>query len=913
MLIGEQLGANRSRRIVRPYRRSARLWQSLIGQTDSASRLPSDDDGCGYEIFWRRDCQWPNRHGEWSLSRRIIVGLSLLLLACVSSCRNDNPQADFDRINKALLHGNLKQARDEAHRECQRFRSSREWAWKFRTLEARAEIHQGLYEDALKLLKSEPLPSDQPDLSIPILTIIGEANALTHNFSEAERSLNEATRLCTASPSTSCGYVLRERGVLAGERNQSLAADRLFEESLAFARSRGDALLTSYALLSLGYRSLAEGRFDESIDRSEAGYQAAKAIGAQRIELVTQSNLAWAYYKLGDSEKALELSLEAVELASRLGVVSDQENLLTNIGYIYMDERRFDLAAQSFQQALDLARGINAKEDIYNALRVMARLSLQTGDLADASQYAQQALDIARQDGNHLDELYPTLVQGQIAARRGDTNAAEGAFLQVERDKICPVFLKWEAEGSLARLYEDESQFDSAEKEFRTALTTFETARSGLQHVDSRLPFLSNASRIYDGYIHLLVTQNKTAEALQVADFNRARTLKEGLGMLPQGTSFAPEPLHAQQVARHAAGTILFYWLGEEQSYLWAVTPRKVGLFQLPPAAEIETRVERYRNAIIEQRESTPTASDDGAALYRMLVEPAKDLLPKNISSNDAENAKVFIVPDGILNSLNFETLLVPRSQGETKDDPKQHYWIEDATISSAGSLRILQASHAVHPEGAGNLLLFGDAIAASEDFPPLPKAAIEMESIKKHFRPAEEQVFARDQANPTAYLASRPERFSYIHFVAHGTASRLSPLDSAIVLSRALSKDSAAAGADEDSYKLYARDIIRYPLRAELVTISTCRSAGERAYSGEGLVGLSWAFVRAGAHHVIGALWDVSDTSTPQLMDELYGKLKKGETPDVALRNAKLTLLRSGSSFRKPFFWAPFQLYTGS
>ena len=75
----------------------------------------------------------------------------------------------------------------------------------------------------------------------------------------------------------------------------------------------------------------------------------------------------------------------------------------------------------------------------------------------------------------------------------------------------------------------------------------------------------------------------------------------------------------------------------------------------------------------------------------------------------------------------------------------------------------------------------------------------------------------------------------------------------------------------------------------------------------------LSWAFLRAGAHNVIGALWDVSDVSTPQMMDELYGGLKKGTAPDVALRNAKLTLLHSGSSFRKPFYWAPFQLYSGS
>jgi CHAT domain-containing protein len=101
--------------------------------------------------------------------------------------------------------------------------------------------------------------------------------------------------------------------------------------------------------------------------------------------------------------------------------------------------------------------------------------------------------------------------------------------------------------------------------------------------------------------------------------------------------------------------------------------------------------------------------------------------------------------------------------------------------------------------------------------------------------------------------------------------------------------------------------------LHAELVTISTCYGAGTRSYAGEGLVGLSWAFLRAGAHNVIGALWEVSDTSTPHLMDELYGELQEGRSPEVALRAAKLSLLHSNSVFRKPFYWAPFQIYSGS
>jgi len=177
------------------------------------------------------------------------------------------------------------------------------------------------------------------------------------------------------------------------------------------------------------------------------------------------------------------------------------------------------------------------------------------------------------------------------------------------------------------------------------------------------------------------------------------------------------------------------------------------------------------------------------------------------------------------------------------------------------------------------------------------------MASVAKHFSLQQQRVFQRERATPAAYVESNPGQFSYVHFVAHGTASRLNPLDSAIVLSR----DSSA----NDNFRLYARDIMQRPLRAELVTISACYGAGTRAYSGEGLVGLAWAFQRAGAHNVIAALWDASAASTGQLMDKVYDEISKGESPDVALREAKLSLLRTGSPFSKPFYWAPFQLYS--
>jgi CHAT domain-containing protein len=242
------------------------------------------------------------------------------------------------------------------------------------------------------------------------------------------------------------------------------------------------------------------------------------------------------------------------------------------------------------------------------------------------------------------------------------------------------------------------------------------------------------------------------------------------------------------------------------------------------------------------------------------------------------------------------------------------HYWIEDVTIANASSLRILGAVRASNNRASNNndkgkrnrtLLLVGNSVAPNDKYPELAQAAAQMESVARHFPAAGQKILARQAATPSAYLASTPERFSYIHFVAHGTASRLSPLDSAIVLSK--------SSAEDDSFKLYARDIVSYhkqrPLRADLVTISACYSAGERSYSGEGLVGLSWAFLRAGAHNVIAALWDASDSSTLLLMDKFYDELDKGARPDAALHAAKLSLLHD-RRFHNPFYWAPFQLY---
>jgi CHAT domain-containing protein len=818
----------------------------------------------------------------------VLTGVLLAILPCCD--RRSDPQAVFEHAHQTFVHGDLTHCRQEAERGSRQFlHSDPELAWKFRLLEADALMWSGESQEVLNLLNEQPTPLPDARFTIPKLILEGVAYAHLHQFPEAQLALERAEQLCAASTEASCATVKRARGVMAIEHGQVAEAQQFFEQTLTLARSQSDHFLEATALLNLGASSLRENHFDQAVDFSEAAYRLARALDAGEIAQSALGNLGWAYYELGDSEKALELFLEANRGATELGDVINHLRWLTTAGYIYLDRRDYSTAEQSYKQALDLAQQISSKEDIVNALMSLALVSEQMGKLEEANQYADRTIGMAHADGNRLDELYPLLVKGQVAARLHDSAQAERVFSEVAHDPKSDVSLKWEAEHELARLYEQENQADSANREYRAALNTFETARSSLQHEESELPFLTNASRIYDDYVHFLVARGRPEQALRVADFTRARTLAEGLKLLRKGTSPVPDALNPQAVARRAGGTILFYWLGEKQSYLWAITAQKTILFPLPPASEIDAAMQRYQRALAGPQDVLETSNANGIGLYQMLVAPAQAVL--------AKNAKVLIAPDGSLNRLNFETLLV---QG-----PRLHYWIEDATISNASSLRLLRASGTPGNKGAGKLLLMGNPLAADRDYGELPNAALEMENIEKHFAPDDQTVYAREGATASAYLGSRPERFSYIHFVAHGTATRMSPLDSAVILS--------PSSGQSDSFKLYARDVIRCPLHAHLVTISTCYGAGTRAYSGEGLVGLSWAFLRAGAHNVIGALWEVNDTSTPQLMDHFYAELRKGKSPDAALRSAKLSLLGSNSAFHKPFYWASFQLYTGS
>ena len=815
------------------------------------------------------------------------------MTGCVK--HSQNPAAEYAEIERTGLQGNLTEAQTKSERAYQRFtaQNNEEWAWRFRVLDAQYLLWQGRNADSLALL-TESLPGQlaASDLAIRQVMIRAIAYSRMGKMSSADDALLSAESLSKQQNSLLVGDLFRTRGVIDVERNDLPHANEMFRQSLNIARQQNDRFLLASALLNLGVIALQEERFDEALDWSRAATEAAQVIDARVIEEKSQGNIAYANYALGNFEEALSRFREAQSEATRLGAPDDEIEWLNDQGLSLYQLGDHAEAENCYNGALQIAEKIKRQSKIIDAHIALASLFLQLGQLKEAAQHDEVALTLARNYARPRDEVDALFIKGLILVHQNRVSEASDILSGLEQKPSLAPSQRWRVEGALANLYDKSNKPSVADRWYRQSITTFETQRETIKKEESKLPFSTNSDQLYDDYVRFLVNHSKTPEAVQWLDLGRARTLEEGLGMTsPDFRAAAQKSLDAPAIARRLHGTILVYNLAPEESYLWAVNSSGTHFFKLPGETEIDAHVRNYQRAILSSRDPLTDAYADGMALYKILVEPAASLIPKG--------SPVFIIPDGSLATLNFDTLLAPGGG--------IHYWIEDATITNASSLKLLAAFHPErHAKNPKELLLIGNPISPDEKFPDLPGAAAEVTNVARHFQPADESVFVQKQALPSVYSNSVPGDYSLIHFVAHGTSSSASPLDSAIVLTR--------NPANPDSFKLYARDVIQHPLHADLVTISACYGSGSRIYGGEGLVGLSWAFLRAGSHYVVGSLWQVSDSAAPQIMDHMYAELAAGRPPDVALRDAKLSmLLHSQNVFRKPLYWATFQLYGGA
>ena len=817
---------------------------------------------------------------------------------CECACRKAaTPERQYARVREEARRGDLDAALGDAQQAFREYSGKDEgWAWQFRVLNAHVLVLRGSNSEALKLLDEElPASLRHSEVAVRRRMVQGLAHDFAQEYDKAEEDLKDAEELARDYQPNLLADVEQSKGTLEVDLTKYAEAEADFRSTLSIAREQKLSQLEASALGSLGNVAMKQYQYDKAVEQYKSALKVSTALHENSSSAKTLGNIAWSYFELGDFENALSLFKQAVEASKRSGLVADRVYWLTGVANSNFALRDFKAAESALQQAIKFARESDDRNTLAECLNDLSAVALETGDVEAAERYNKEASNLEQSGIDRSQVLESWLIRARIVSNRRDFAEAEPLLQKIVGDPATTKADRWEAKARLARLYDDENRVVEAEREYWDVIGTFEEARKSVGQDELRLSFLSGGIRYYDDYIEFLIAHGRSNDALKAAELSRALTLMEGTSSnanAPKASLRATPGVQPQAVAMRLKATLLLYWLGGKHSYLWVIAPGKTTCLTLPAASKIDPLVKTYREAVAGSNDVAETEKAAGEELYATLVAPAQKFI--------AQNSRVILLPDGSLYSLNFETLIVP--------EPKPHFWIEDVTLTTASSLSLLASAAGRPPATQKNLLLVGDALKAGDEFEQLPQAEDEMKIVEGYFPEASRTVLKREQATPGAYLASNPERYAYLHFVTHGTASRAQPLESAVILS----KEPAS-----DTYKLYARDIVTRHLNAELVTISACNGSGKRTYSGEGLVGLSWAFLRAGAHSVIGALWEVSDApSTAQLMDAFYKGLSQGRDPAVALREAKLSFLHSSNSnsvFKKPYYWAPFQLYAGS
>lgn len=792
----------------------------------------------------------------------------LLLIGCGCGSRHLYSKAESERNA-----GDLALAIEDAQHGFDRWRSKPEtaWHWRFKLLLAELLSARDISKTAELLTEDLPPHVDDHDrLAIRLLTGRGALRYRKAEYAGAAALLDRAHEGAARSAPELAADIQIYRAAVCARAGDYNPAETYTRDAIALAQKSGNRYAEANALGQMGYLLLARSRFDEAISILSRSFAISRTAGYEAVSGLTASNLGWCYFRLGDLDRAAAYYKESGESTARTGNLRTRQVAVNNLGTIHYRRGEYREAVAEYQRALTISEKLEDTVWIAKGLNDLASASVETGELDRAEQYASRALQLKAKSPDVNERVSPLLNSGAIAHARKNYGAERDAYQTILAAAPRDPHIQWQAHAGLGYVHAAEGNLALARAEFGQAVALIDSSWSRLLNDSSKLTFPAGVSRFYHQYMDFLIARGLDREALEFAESRRALLLSEKIGA-------ASAPSNFPELARRLDAVLLSYWLSPTQSYLWITTPEKTRAVKLPTEPKIRSLVEHLSKTIQANR-SGLTSDPAGRELFDMLVAPAAGFL--------RPNGRVILVPDGVLHGLNFETLATPSG----------HYWLEEATIEIAPSLRLTGLSQPAAATGGESILLIGDPLYGAE-LPKLPYAAEEIRGIAQLFpKPV---VFTGAAAQPTAYQTAAPARFPIIHFAAHALGNPESPLDSAVALS-----------SGPDSYKLYAREIQRVPLNAELVTVSACRSAGERAYSGEGLVGFAWAFLSAGARNVIASLWDVNDRSTAAFMQSLYAKVKGGDRPADALRAVKLEFLHSGTFRQKPYYWAPFQVY---
>lgn len=374
--------------------------------------------------------------------------------------------------------------------------------------------------------------------------------------------------------------------------------------------------------------------------------------------------------------------------------------------------------------------------------------------------------------------------------------------------------------------------------------------------------------------------------ALEALDAEEART--DPTARSRSGQPVTVDELRGRLLRSSGTGLVAFFW-GDRDVYGWWIDGAGVRAARLGPSDSLGTLVDFLYRRLHDPRSGSSWQPPAHQA-YQRLIAP---LVPDSVR-------EVFVIPDGLLAYLPLEVL---SRDGRSLPLGATHRFaygpsasVLAALAGTTGNRRWQRTVLAVgnpsldeRPGAPGGVYRGGEARLA-----PLPFAAAEAREIAGLFSDSGADLLLGQQATLERWLELNPARYRYLHFAAHAQVSDRRPASTRLVL----------AGPD-----LELPAIRRLDLRADLVTLSACETGLGRRIRGEGIIGLPYAFLAAGARATLVTLWRVADRSAADFMKEFYQEMHAGRAPADALLTVRHRWITAGGDAAHPSHWAPFIL----
>ncbi len=666
-------------------------------------------------------------------------------------------------------------------------------------------------------------------------------------------------------------------------------------------------------------------------------------------EAVDLSNLGAAYYNLGLRSKATESYQAALTIRNKIDDKRGQAIELANLATIYANKKQYQLALENFQAALTLDQALNNQVGVaitkaniglmYQKLgnnelahtNLISSVAELTALDTNNKWYAQRGLATVEIDLPNIPEAINNyeLAINHIETLRTNLTQPDDK-LSFMQDKM---YVYDEYITLLQTLHNPANNYD------RKALEVFERkqgrvfleqlGKSGATRF-SRLPVkINQLEQLLTDKISQLQQQASSQTVLtQIASLRAKQQVLQQEIKTKYPDYYAlkyPQPanLEVLQQVLQDDELMLVYAVMENDTILWVIGAQQFAMFNLSLGANSLNEHVNYMRDVILNR--LPEIAEEGYSLYqKLLPEAAQKLLVKAKT--------IYIVPTGTLYALPFESLVI--------DDNKQpHYFIQEHAIvylSSASVLKVLRDSKRQEP--SKEFLAFADpayseceedaddrsmkksrSLAQLRDrayreimgavcFPRLPETANEAKSIAAFFATADSTLYLGEKANKTAIFELNQTgdmlNYRYLLFALHGL------LPNEI---KGLAQSSLVLADTESNSYFTMADTLNLRLNADFINLSACNTGGGKQIKGEGILGLTRAFMYAGTQAIGVTLWSVESASAENLSVGIFANLKAGKTTAEAIRQIKLKMIAGEANqphYRHPFYWAPFVVY---